>query len=75
MTEERKQEIIDDLMEVYQNWEPAPEQEPRMPLYDLVSGYNKEYDNKELIGGDWVLENCPSPLKDLPVWRTDEFPF
>jgi len=52
-------------MEIYNNFEPQyMMEEPNM--FWLVSTYNKEYDNKELIGGNWVMKNCPEPLESLP---------
>lgn len=65
MTEKRKKEVIKNLMDVYNNYESPNPYEPEMSLFDLISGYNRNYDNKELIGGDWVIENCPEPLKSL----------
>lgn len=66
MSKERKQEIIDNLMEIYENFEPVPDMlfyEPEM--FWLIMEYNNKYDNEEIIGGRWVIENAPSPLKDL----------
>ena len=65
MTEERKQEIINILFDVYNNYE-IPEDQDHMSMFDLISGYNRNYNNKELIGGAWVRENCPEPLRSLP---------
>ena len=70
MTIERKQEIISNLMTVYNEWEPPEYLSPYesdIHMFDLVSGYNKRFGNPELIGGDWVRENCPEPLKSLPA--------
>jgi uncharacterized lipoprotein YmbA len=33
------------------------EEEPELTMFGLISRYNAQYDNHELIGGDWVLEN------------------
>jgi len=64
MAEERKQETISALQNIYDNyifeeWESEPS------MFGLISRYNQTGQNVELIGGDWVVENCPSPLKDL----------
>lgn len=66
MTERRKQEIIGRLQGIYDEFEPL-ENEPELTMFGLISRYNKKYQNTELIGGDWVLKNCPSPLKNLLV--------
>ena len=69
MTQERKQEIIDILIKIYDEYE-APEDvdyETDMHMFDLISYYTQNYDNKELVGGTWVRENCPEPLKSLPA--------
>ena len=64
MTENRKEEIITHLKQVYNLFE-LPDEQEEISMFDLISGYNKKYNNTELIGGDWVIDNCPSPLKDL----------
>lgn len=65
MTEQRKQEIIETLTNILDSFEQKPEEsEPTM--FWLISQYNQSGENEELIGGTWVRENCPSPLKDLP---------
>lgn len=65
MTEQRKQEIIHVLQTIYEQFQPTEEQE--LTMFGLISRYNATGQNEELIGGDWVIENCPSPLKDLPI--------
>lgn len=65
MTEERKQQIIGVLKGIYTSFEPT-EEEPEMTMFSLVSRYNSTGQNKELIGGNWVVENCPEPLCSLP---------
>ncbi|AXF54629.1 hypothetical protein [Salicibibacter kimchii] len=66
MTDERKQEVTSNLMSVYDTFEPVKEDFIFKPsMFWLISNYNQKYDNPELIGGDWVIKNCPSPLKDL----------
>lgn len=66
MTEQRKQEIISALQGIYDNFEPTVE-EPELTMFGLISRYNATEQNAELIGGDWVIENCPDPLKSLPA--------
>lgn len=66
MTEQRKKEIIERLMTIYNNFEPDEkiwQMEPDM--WWLMSTYNNTYGNPELIGGKWVRENIPE-LADLP---------
>lgn len=65
MTEERKNEIINALLEIYDAFQPT-EEEPELTMFGLISRYNKTGQNIELIGGDWVIQNCPEPLKSLP---------
>jgi hypothetical protein len=64
MTEERKQEIINDLQSIYDDFVPTDD-EPEITMFYLISHYNQTGKNVELIGGDWVIGNCSSPLKDL----------
>ena len=66
MTEQRKQEIISILMSIYDNFEPGVD-EPILTIFGLISRYNATGQNVELIGGDWVIENCPEPLRSLPA--------
>lgn len=66
MTEQRKQEIISKLQSIYDDFLPT-EDEPEMTMFGLISRYNATDQNIELIGGDWVVENCPEPLKSLPI--------
>ena len=61
-----KSEIIDKLLDIYNGFEPDEENE-EVTLFYVISKYNSLYDNKEKIGGSWVQENCPSPLKDLII--------
>jgi len=63
----REKEIINRLVNIYNSFEVNEEQllfEPTM--FWLISSYNQKYDNEEKIGGDWVIEKCPEPLKSLP---------
>lgn len=62
MTDKRKLEIINCLLEVYENWN----EDHEMTMFDLISGYNQNYPNPELIGGDWVIANVPE-LAGLPT--------
>ncbi len=56
MTDERKQDVNNALQTIVESFEPT-ESEPELTMFGLISRYNSQYDNKELIGGDWVLEN------------------
>lgn len=66
MTEQRKQEIISALQAIHDNFSPT-EEEPELTMFGLISRYNSTGENVELIGGDWVIKNCPEPLKSLPI--------
>lgn len=66
MIEQRKQEIINALQNIYDTFQPT-EEESELTMFGLISRYNALGDNPELIGGDWVIQNCPEPLKSLPV--------
>lgn len=66
MNEQRKQEIIIVLQGIYDTFEPT-EYEPELTMFGLISRYNGTGQNVELIGGDWVIDNCPEPLNSLPV--------
>lgn len=65
MTEVRKQEIINDLTAIHNGFSPT-DNEPELDMFGLISRYNATGKNVELIGGSWVAENCPEPLKNLP---------
>jgi len=56
MTEERRKFIEAQLRKIIAEFEPS-EDEPELTMFGLISRYNAQYDNNELIGGDWVLEN------------------
>jgi len=60
MSEERKQAIIVTLQGVY-----ADLSESELNMFGLISRYNDLGNNSELIGGSWVVENCPEPLCSL----------
>lgn len=57
-------DIINIIKELYDKLE-LKEDVEEVTMFDLVSAYNKEYENKELIGGTWIRKNIPE-LKDLP---------
>ena len=54
MDDTKKQEIINNLKTIASNID-----EKELTMFRLVSEYNQNYDNKELIGGGWVRENIP----------------
>jgi len=56
MRNDRKQEIIENLKGILAEFVPS-EEEPEPTMFWLISQYNSRYDNPELIGGNWVLEN------------------
>jgi len=51
------------LNQIISRFEPT-EGEPKLTLFGLISRYNAQYDNPELIGGDWVLENTDIRLPE-----------
>jgi len=64
MTNERKQQIIDDLFTIYNN--DLPEMYgTEWSMFALMSMYNRAGKNAEKIDGNWVLDNAPSPLREL----------
>lgn len=65
MSEERKQEIITALQGINDVFQPTDE-EPELTMFGLISRYNATGQNVELIGGQWVIDNCPKPLCSLP---------
>lgn len=67
MNDSRKDEIIQDLMSILNDFKPNEEEQLTEPtMFWLISKYNQTGKNAELIGGDWVVNNCPEPLKSLP---------
>lgn len=50
---EREQEIISRLRAIVESFTPTDE-EPELTMFGLIRRYNKQYDNPELIGGDWA---------------------
>ena len=70
MTDQRKQEVIAQLQDIQTNFVPvndaeSPNFEPELTMFGLISRYNTTGLNTELIGGQWVIENCPEPLCSL----------
>ena len=57
MTENRKEEIIDNLESIAEDINNSDDDE--LTMFRLISKYNKNYNNEELIGGEWVRENIP----------------
>ena len=57
MTKQRKEEIIQDLQTIVENFIPTEEEEPELTMFVLISNYNSTGKNVELIGGDWAKEN------------------
>lgn len=62
MTDERKQEIISNLKKIVEDFEPTDDN-PVLTKFTLISRYNSQYDNDELIGGQWVEENTDIKLQ------------
>ena len=58
MTEDRKEEIIRNLKSV------ANDIDEELTMFKLISKYNKNYNNEELVGGRWVRENI-SEFEDI----------
>ena len=56
MTDTRIQEIINNLQSIIDNFTPTEEKQ-ELTYFGLISRYNAEFDNHELIGGKWVKEN------------------
>ena len=51
------------LRGIVAEFEPT-EDEPLLTMFGLISRYNAKYENKELIGGDWVLANTDIRLPE-----------
>lgn len=66
MTKERKNEIKERLLGLYDGYEPSEFEKDNtiISMFELVSRYNHKYNNAEGIGGRWIRENIPE-LKDL----------
>lgn len=63
MNEERKSEVVTHLKSIISEFV-ATKKEPNLTMFGLISRYNAQYDNIELIGGDWVLENTDIRLPE-----------
>lgn len=63
MTEQRKQQITDNLQNIVASFTPTDEYK-ELTMFGLISSYNATGDNAELIGGDWVLENTVIKLTE-----------
>lgn len=71
MSETRKQEVITALQDIYARFTPTDE-ETGLTMFGLVSRYNTtgqnidtDTEDRLIVGGDWVVENCPEPLCNL----------
>lgn len=66
MVKERKEEIVSNVKASY-DYLIKNNNNPYEPItmFDVVSYYTNNYDNLEIIGGDWIRENIPE-LKELP---------
>ena len=51
------------LKAIIAEFEPESE-EPELTMFGLIRRYNQLYENAELIGGQWVLENTDIRLPD-----------
>ena len=56
MTKEREQQIVVELQTIVDAFEPTAD-EPGLTMFGLISRYNAQHDNSELIGGDWAAEH------------------
>ena len=62
MTPEREQQVKVALQAIVTAFAPT-DNEPGLTMFGLISRYNAQHDNPELIGGDWAAErgfNLPS---------------
>ena len=62
MTTEREQQIVAALQTIVDGFRPTAD-ERELTMFGLISRYNAQHDNPELIGGDWAAEhgfNLPS---------------
>jgi len=53
MTKEREQQIVAALQAIADGFAPTDD-EPELTMWGLISRYNAQHDNPELIGGDWA---------------------
>ena len=51
------------LKQIIAEFEPT-EEEPELTMFGLISRYNQRYENTELIGGQWVLDNTDIRLPE-----------
>lgn len=56
MTREREAEIVAVLQSILASFQPTPDQ-PEPDMFWLISNYNRNYPNPELIGGQWAREH------------------
>lgn len=64
MKEGRKQEIIGRVQGIIDSFVET-ENEPELNMFGLISQYNSQHENAELIGGQWIRKNIPE-LANLP---------
>ena len=66
MVIERKREIINNVLESYNHLDENNDNPYELiTMFDIVSYYTNNYDNRESIGGSWIRENI-SELADMP---------
>lgn len=53
ITAEREQQIVMALQVIVDAFKPT-EEESELTMFGLISRYNSQHDNPELIGGDWA---------------------
>jgi len=56
MTKDREQQIVAALQAIVAAFAPT-DNEPELTMFGLISRYNAQHDNPELIGGDWAAEH------------------
>ena len=56
MTKDREQQIVAALQAIVTAFAPT-DNEPVLTMFGLISRYNAQHDNPELIGGDWAAEH------------------
>lgn len=67
MVAERKREVVNNILESYSHLIDSNDNpHEQITMFDVVSYYTNNYNNKEFIGGKWVRGNCPEPLMSLP---------
>ena len=65
MVEERLQEIKTNILEVYNELKSTNDEYEEVTMFDVVSNYTNNYNNKEYIGGKWIRQNIEE-LKNIP---------